>query len=217
MRRPVLVATATTIALLLVASPALRTRWSGIDASVLPTSQSARIVSDTLARDFPAQDLNSIMVAARAPASAAPQLDAYAASLRAVAGVVGVGQPVYLGAGVWKLTVAAAGDPISAAAQRTVEGVRATPAPVRVVAGGQAADFHDQRSAIADSLPLALVALVALTLTILWVIIVRAALVPSLMVLLGWRNWWSPKPLRHLHRRLAISETRARSAEPSSA
>ena len=36
--------------------------------------------------------------------------------------------------------------------------------------------------------------------------IVRAALVPSLMVLLGWRNWWSPAPLRRLHARLGIGE-----------
>jgi RND superfamily putative drug exporter len=26
------------------------------------------------------------------------------------------------------------------------------------------------------------------------------------MALLGWRNWWSPAPLRRLHHRLAISE-----------
>jgi trehalose monomycolate/heme transporter len=353
MRRPAVVAGVTTVVLLVVASPALRTHWSGVDAAVLPTSQSARVVSDTLARDFPAQDLNTITVAARAPASAAPQLGGYAARLRAVPGVLGVGQPVYLGHDVWKLTVAAAGDPISTAAQRTVEQVRATVAPVPVAAGGQAADFHDQRSAIADSLPLALAVLAALTLTILWVMtgsvvlpikalamnaltaaaatgllvfifqdgrltgplaytsqggieqtdflvlaaivfalstdygvllltrikeardgglsdreaiasglehtgrlvtasaillavaigafatsrvvflkevglgtaaavlidafVVRAALVPSLMVLLGWRNWWSPAPLRHLHRRVAISETPVRPAEPSSA
>jgi RND superfamily putative drug exporter len=36
--------------------------------------------------------------------------------------------------------------------------------------------------------------------------IVRTALVPSLMALLGWRSWWSPAPLRRLHDRLKISE-----------
>ena len=36
--------------------------------------------------------------------------------------------------------------------------------------------------------------------------VVRTALVPSLMALLGWRNWWSPAPLRRLHQRLGISE-----------
>jgi RND superfamily putative drug exporter len=37
--------------------------------------------------------------------------------------------------------------------------------------------------------------------------IVRALLVPSLMQLLGDRNWWAPRPLARLHRRIGLSET----------
>ena len=37
--------------------------------------------------------------------------------------------------------------------------------------------------------------------------IVRALLVPSLMAMLGARNWWAPGPLRRLHKRIGISET----------
>ena len=37
--------------------------------------------------------------------------------------------------------------------------------------------------------------------------IVRALLVPSLMCLLGDRNWWAPRPLARLHRRIGLSET----------
>lgn len=36
--------------------------------------------------------------------------------------------------------------------------------------------------------------------------IVRAMLVPSLMALLGHRNWWAPRPLRRLHNRIGLSE-----------
>jgi len=36
--------------------------------------------------------------------------------------------------------------------------------------------------------------------------IVRALLVPSLMALLGHRNWWAPAPLRRLHNRIGLSE-----------
>jgi pSer/pThr/pTyr-binding forkhead associated (FHA) protein len=36
--------------------------------------------------------------------------------------------------------------------------------------------------------------------------IVRALLVPSLMAMLGHRNWWAPGPLRRLHARFGISE-----------
>jgi uncharacterized membrane protein YdfJ with MMPL/SSD domain len=39
--------------------------------------------------------------------------------------------------------------------------------------------------------------------------VVRALLVPSLMALLGKWNWWAPRPLRRLHDRFGISETRA--------
>jgi uncharacterized membrane protein YdfJ with MMPL/SSD domain len=39
--------------------------------------------------------------------------------------------------------------------------------------------------------------------------IVRALLVPSLMALLGRRNWWAPRPLRRLHERFGIRESAA--------
>jgi uncharacterized membrane protein YdfJ with MMPL/SSD domain len=42
--------------------------------------------------------------------------------------------------------------------------------------------------------------------------IVRALLVPSLMELLGKWNWWSPKPLRRLHRRIGLAEDGAGAA-----
>ncbi len=37
--------------------------------------------------------------------------------------------------------------------------------------------------------------------------VVRTLLVPSLMALLGRRNWWAPAPLRRLHERLGLGET----------
>jgi RND superfamily putative drug exporter len=36
--------------------------------------------------------------------------------------------------------------------------------------------------------------------------IVRAFLVPSLMAMLGERNWWAPKPLRRLHAKIGLKE-----------
>ena len=36
--------------------------------------------------------------------------------------------------------------------------------------------------------------------------IVRAFLVPSLMAMLGRRNWWAPRPLRRLHDRIGLSD-----------
>ena len=37
--------------------------------------------------------------------------------------------------------------------------------------------------------------------------LIRALLVPSLMALLGRRNWWAPAPLQRLHRRIGLTES----------
>jgi uncharacterized membrane protein YdfJ with MMPL/SSD domain len=353
MRRPALAAGVTTVALLVVAAPTLGVRWSGVDASVLPTGQSARVVSDRLARDFPPQQLNPITITALAPASSGAQLAAYETRLRAVPGVTAARPPVYLGSDTWGLALTGTGDPIAGASQRTIDRVHAIPAPVPVEVGGPAAEFHDQRSSIAASLPLALIVLAVVTVAILWLMtgsivlpvkallmnalttataagllvivfqdgrltgplayksqsgieqtdflvlaalvfalstdygvllltrikeardagrsdreaiavglehtgrvvtasaillavalgafatskvvflkevglgavvavlvdafIVRSALVPSLMALLGRRNWWSPAPLRRLHERIGIDETTSRTTRDARA
>jgi len=44
---------------------------------------------------------------------------------------------------------------------------------------------------------------------------IRALLVPSLMELLGEWNWWAPKPLRRLHDRIGLRESRPRTVPTS--
>lgn len=168
MRRPGLVAAGTALVLLVIASPTLRVQWAGVDASDLPSGQSALVVSDALARGYPAQERNPITIAATAPPSARPQLDAYAQRLRALPGVTGVQPPRYLGRDTWQIRLGAVGDPISSAAQRTVAQIRALPAPAPMLVGGAAASFVDQQASIASALPLALSVLAAVTLVILW-------------------------------------------------
>jgi uncharacterized membrane protein YdfJ with MMPL/SSD domain len=169
MRRPALVAVGTTVLLLVIASPALGVRWSGIDATVLPASQSARVVSDTVTRDFPASsNANAILVVASAPASAEPALAGYANRLARLPGIARATRPVLLAPGTWEIRLASPADPISAAGQRAVAAVRSLPAPVPVLVGGPAADFADQGAAIAGTLPLAIAILVIVTVVVLW-------------------------------------------------
>jgi uncharacterized membrane protein YdfJ with MMPL/SSD domain len=168
MRRPALVAAGAAAVLLVAAAPALRAHWRGIDASVLPESRTARVVSDTLARDFGGQNFNEIAIAAEAPPSAGPSLRRYAARLRAVPGVEEARAPTYLGRGTWELVLDARADPIEAEGQETVRRVRAVRPPVSVAVGGQAAEFHDQSAAIAAALPEALALLAVVTFSILW-------------------------------------------------
>jgi uncharacterized membrane protein YdfJ with MMPL/SSD domain len=168
MRKPAAVAVATIVVLLAVASPILHVKWSGVDATVLPSGASARTISNALDTQFPAQNLNPVTVAVRAPATASTQLANYAHQISAVHGVTNVNAPQYLGADTWKLRLGATGDPISTQAQRTVQQIRAIPAPGRAYVGGTAAAFVDQKAAIASALPLALGALALVTLLILW-------------------------------------------------
>jgi RND superfamily putative drug exporter len=64
MRRPGIIATATIAVLLALAVPTLHTRWSGVDASVLPSSQSAHVVAAAISREFPSE--NSAVVSRQA-------------------------------------------------------------------------------------------------------------------------------------------------------
>ncbi|MCU0314355.1 MAG: MMPL family transporter, partial [Solirubrobacteraceae bacterium] len=168
MRRPGAVAVLTAAALLLVALPALRTQWTGVDASVLPASQSARVVHDALERDFAAADGSGAFVAVRAGRGAGPALERYAERLERLDGVTVTGAPRPIADGAWQVDLALAGEAVRPPAQRILAEVRAVPAPGTAYLGGEAAAFADQQSSIAGSLPLALAILVGGTLLVLW-------------------------------------------------
>jgi RND superfamily putative drug exporter len=154
--------------MLLLAAPAARIHWTGVDASVLPTSLSSRVVADTIAADFPGGATSPLTLAVTAPASAGPALDGYAAQLRGISGVLRVTPPASLGHDTWQITVGVRGAPASAEAQALVADVRAVPAPFPAAVGGQAATLTDQHAAVARTLPVALALLVALTVLVLW-------------------------------------------------
>jgi uncharacterized membrane protein YdfJ with MMPL/SSD domain len=173
MRRPGVVAVTTTLLLLAIASPSLGLRWSGIDATALPSSQSARVVSDSVARSFPSASGSTLALAVRTPrgadaATATAALRSYAGRLRGLPDVVAVAAPRRLDATTWQIDARAAGAAAAPAAQRAVLEVRGQAAPYPVAVGGLAADLHDQRAAISRTLPVAAVLLVVLTVAVLW-------------------------------------------------
>jgi RND superfamily putative drug exporter len=168
MRRPGLVAAATALVLLALAAPSLGLHWSGVDASLLPPGKSARTVSDAVARDFPGSDSTPVFLAVRAPATAAPALETYAAGLRGLPGAGQVSAPRRLGGDTWEIVVDGRGTPITPESQALVRALRAAPAPYPVAVGGATADLLDQQAATARTLPLAVILLVGLTLIVLW-------------------------------------------------
>ncbi len=167
-RRPGLVAAITAGALLLLALPALRTHWSGVDARVLPASASARVVEEAAAREFPQVAADPGYVALAGGPRDGGALAVYAQRLRAIPGIATVAAPRYLGAGTWELGFRASGEAIGPSAQRAIASVRSVAAPSAAAVGGAGAEFADQRAAISSSLPLALAILVLGTLLVLW-------------------------------------------------
>ena len=169
MRHPGMVAALTVAALLLLAAPALGIRWSGIDASVLPTGQSARTVSDAIAQDFPGADSTPVILALSAPTDAAPAIHTYAAGLLRIPGVDHVSAPRDLSRDTWEINVDALGTPITQQSQSVVTAIRARPAPDPVAVGGATADLIDQHAATSRTLPIAIALLIVLTTSVLWV------------------------------------------------
>ncbi len=168
MRRPGLFAVVAMALMLLLASPALKTEWAGVDASILPTSKSARVVNDRIASEFPAASTNTMYLAIEAPRDAGDRLAAYAAELRGLDDVAAVTAPRPIGDGLWQLDVHGASNPIAAQTMRTIDVIRAVDAPYPVQLGGNAASQHDQRAAVSRMLPLSMGLLVVSTLAILW-------------------------------------------------
>ena len=134
---------------------------------MLPTAHSARVVDDALRAEFPVNRSAPVLVAVRAPASAGPELAAYAERLRGVEGVAAVGAPARAGS-MWRIDVVAPGGRLDERVQEAVRDVRAVPAPYPVLVGGSTAEFLDQQAALAEGLPRALAWLTLTTLVILF-------------------------------------------------
>jgi uncharacterized membrane protein YdfJ with MMPL/SSD domain len=187
MRRPAPVATATAILLIVLGLPFLRIEFTGVDAGVLPTDQSARVVNDALAAEFPPNRTTPVYVALRAPRSEQQQVAAYADELANLPGAEQVAPPVPAD-GLWRIDVVARGDENSETARDLVRDIRAVDAPFPAQVGGATAAFVDQRSSVADHLPIAIAVLAGTTLVILFlmtgsVVLPIKALVMNLLTL----------------------------------
>jgi uncharacterized membrane protein YdfJ with MMPL/SSD domain len=168
MRRPGPIAAATAVLLIVLGLPFLRIEFTGVDATVLPTERSARVVEDALRAEFPPDRTTPVYVAAAAPANDRAAVEAYAQRLAELPGAEVVAPPRLAG-GLWRIDVVARGDALSDSAKDLVRDVRDVDAPFDVQVGGGTAAFLDQQSSLADSLPIALVLLAGTTLIILFV------------------------------------------------
>lgn len=160
-RRPAPVALLTAGILIVAAIPAAGVRFPSAAAKLLPVNTESNEVEAALARDFPLNAGEASEIVLQGSRATATRLAAQAAD--AARGLASSTPPFYMGRGTWQIDLYPRGSPYSDAQQSLLSKLRALARPYRALVGGASAFFADQKSAIAASIPLALLILVPLT------------------------------------------------------
>jgi putative drug exporter of the RND superfamily len=196
MRRPIPIATAVIVLLLLLGSPFLRIDFGLPDYRVLPESASSRQVHEELNANFSSNEASALQVVTTDLDGATDaDVDAYAARLSALDGAARVDArtgsyvdgevvlpPGELGArfeapdATW-LSVVPSVEPMSDDGERLVEEVRAADAPFAVRVGGPSAELVDLKDSLFGRMPLA-IALIALATFVLLFLMFGSIVVP---------------------------------------
>ena len=177
MRRPGRVAALSSALLVLLALPAAGVAFVGVDARTLPSSASARQVSEELDREgIRGRYAPITAIDANQPAAAA------VARIAALPGVVAVVPARQAAPGLWRLDVIPRDKGLAASTQRIVHEVRALLPAARVT--GQTAGFIDQQASLARHLPWAL-GLLALTTCTLIFLFTGSVLLPLKSLLMN--------------------------------
>ena len=168
MRRPVVYTVAIVAVLAVMAAPFANVIFGGYTSNVLPASAPGRVVSDTLARDFPSNATNPIQVVVEGVQNPAA-IPAYVKQLGSVKGAAGAVVAAEHGDNVL-VRVGFSGDPISGAARSTLARVRAVPPPAgaHVLVGGFTAFLVDQLHSIGHVLPWMLAVMIVAMLVLLF-------------------------------------------------
>jgi uncharacterized membrane protein YdfJ with MMPL/SSD domain len=168
MRRPIPVATASALLLIVLGLPFLGIRFNVVDPTVLPESASARQAYDTVSEQFPPYHDTPIWIDLEGGGpKAAAQMTA---EVEKVGGVAEVLPPQRLGGGVTALQAISANPFASEASKGTVKAIRDLPEPAgtSVLVSGASADFVDFQASLSSHLPYALAIVILATLVILF-------------------------------------------------
>jgi uncharacterized membrane protein YdfJ with MMPL/SSD domain len=169
MRRPARVAVCSAVLLVVLGLPALGVRFIGVDATVLPTSASARLATDELAASF-APNIDAplhVAIAAGDPGTAV-------AAIHALPDVASATRPSRIGSKLWSLDVIPRADAMSGPTKALVRRAREIPA---VSVTGRTAWYLDTSASLKRNLPRALAILVLSTFVLLF-IVTRSLVLP---------------------------------------
>src|SRR5258708_23915206 len=168
MRGPVPLAALSAALLIALGLPFAGIKFNSVDQTDLPASSDARIVHDTLVRDYGAPTGATLTIVAEAPTSDGAEVQSLANSLSALNGVDRVTTPQPVGPDTWKFTLQTKLGTFDPAAQQLVRDARAQSAPFPVLVSGQAAAFVDLQESLASRLPLAIAIVAIATILILF-------------------------------------------------
>jgi RND superfamily putative drug exporter len=168
MRRPVGVATATAVLLLVLGIPFYSLKFTSVDAQVLPDSASAREVDNVMRAEFPPfrDTPNLILVENATPES----LAAISKEISQVDGIAQVQPAQRLGHQDAVIRAYSTDSYISNTSRDAVKEIRDLPAPdgSEVLVGGAAAHFVDLQSSLKSHAPIALAIVIVATLVVLF-------------------------------------------------
>ena len=167
MRRPLPIAVGTAAVLVALGLPFLGVRFTGVDASVLPTSASARQVQDE--------------IHARAPEHVVARSRSALARVKRLPGVAAMTAPRPLGGGLWTADVTPAARPMSGGAKQLVRRIRALP---DTSVAGVTAWYLDTSSSLRRHLPAA-GAILALTVIALLYLVTQSVILPLKAVVMN--------------------------------
>jgi uncharacterized membrane protein YdfJ with MMPL/SSD domain len=181
---PIPVATLVVALTIVVATPVIRIDWTTVDASNLPASAQAFQADKAINRslEFVPNSGTPFYLALKAPPTAADAAAALADKARHLDGVLAVAAPRRLRNNTWEINLISADTPYSATTQNLVHQLTALKSDYPVFVGGDAASFHDERTAIGSHLPIAIALLASATLLILFLL--SGSLVAPLLSLL---------------------------------
>jgi uncharacterized membrane protein YdfJ with MMPL/SSD domain len=168
MRRPIGVATATAVLLIVLGIPFLSLKFTSVDAQVLPESASARQVDDVMRTEFPPfRDTPNLLLVENATPEALAQVQRQVSQ---VDGIGAVQPPQRLANGDTLIQAYSTQSYIDDASREAVKEIRDLPVPegTQLQVGGAAAAFVDLQSSLISHAPIALAIVIVATLIVLF-------------------------------------------------
>ncbi len=168
MRRPVSAVVLSLVILGIMAAPITSIKFSQGDSRILPADNRAAVATALQSERFPGQTGTPIEIIIIDGANKSDEINAYAAKLRQVSGIVAVLPPTTVGDDV-RLIAYQEMLPRTPESQELIHNVRTVDSPEGTLVGGVAADYTDSQDGIARTLPWALTWIVLSVLVLIFI------------------------------------------------